>query len=1024
MARSRTKATITTTGSTSKTAAATATPAPSLLRLDAATDSGALGDNVTNAAKVGIQGYATAGSIVTITYVSSTGATGTLKTKANASGFYSVSAPSAEGVYTLTASAAKNGSTSAATAPLVVTIDRTVAAPVIDAPATSVSNAATVQLTGTAEKNSTITVYVDGSTVAAATITANAYGAWSVSLAGLADGLRQFKAKAVDVAGNVSALSSAVSLTLDHVAPKAPQITPFTAATIDTQPTVNGTAEANANVTLYVDGGATPVGAIQADGAGRWSIRSGATLSLADHVFTAKATDAAGNASGLSAGAALKISAATPSPPAAPAPTPPATPTPAPTIQAPAALTNDNTPTLSGTAAVGSTVTLFLDGTTKVLGAATASGTGAWSFTPLASITEGGHSIVASASSTSGGTSGLSNTVSFTIDSVAPGGPVITAFKSAFLNTATPTVSGTTEANALVSLYVDGLAAAVGTTTANAAGAWSIAAGSGLSDGLHTFTAIATDSAGNASVLSSGAQVTIDTKAPAQPSLAAFPSSPTNDATPLFQGTAEANASVSVIMDGGANPIALIKANAAGVWSFDTVFVPDGAHSFKVFATDAAGNVSVASATQSLTVDTTPPAARVSGLTVAGDNVISTAEGSAATLHLTGNLSQGLAAGDTLSVTIQGVTSVVPLANVSGTSFFLDVAKPSAGWAAGTVSAHVEDAAHNSSATATQSFSLAAAAPPASSGYLLGINIAGGEFGQIGGGPSGYNYIYPSHSEIDYYGAKGLDVIRVPFLWERVQKSMYGGLDTTEMALLDDVVNYATSKGLKVVMDVHNYGYGFGNLVGSNATPDAAFADFWGKFGGHYAQNTSVMFGLMNEPNAQSATTWLASANAAIDSIRKAGATNEILVPGSYWDGAWSWTTTDNAAVVGTGVKDPLKNFAFEVHQYLDIDGSGTHANVVSDTVGVERLTAITQWAQSTGNKLFLGEFGVASDSTSLTALDKMLTYMGQHTDVWQGGTYWAGGAWWGDYMYSAEPANGVDKPQLTILQQHANQVI
>ena len=61
-------------------------------------------------------------------------------------------------------------------------------------------------------------------------------------------------------------------------------------------------------------------------------------------------------------------------------------------------------------------------------------------------------------------------------------------------------------------------------------------------------------------------------------------------------------------------------------------------------------------------------------------------------------------------------------------------------------------------------------------------------------------------------------------------------------------------------------------------------------------------------------------------------------------------------------------NFAFEVHQYLDADGSGTHPGAVSATIGVERLTAITQWAEATGNRLFLGEVGVTTDQTSLTA--------------------------------------------------------
>ena len=88
----------------------------------------------------------------------------------------------------------------------------------------------------------------------------------------------------------------------------------------------------------------------------------------------------------------------------------------------------------------------------------------------------------------------------------------------------------------------------------------------------------------------------------------------------------------------------------------------------------------------------------------------------------------------------------------------------------------------------------------------------------------------------------------------------------------------------------------------------------------------------------------------------------------------------------------------------------------MSAEIGVERLTAITQWAEATGNRLFLGEVGVATDQTSLTALDRMLSYMHQHTDVWQGVTYWAGGPWWGDYMFSIEPQNGVDKPQMAIL--------
>ena len=225
-------------------------------------------------------------------------------------------------------------------------------------------------------------------------------------------------------------------------------------------------------------------------------------------------------------------------------------------------------------------------------------------------------------------------------------------------------------------------------------------------------------------------------------------------------------------------------------------------------------------------------------------------------------------------------------------------------------------------------------------GLLLGVNLAGAEFGTPNHVPGvfGTDYIYPTHTEIDYYAAKGMSVVRLPFLWERLQRSENGPLDGAELARLDDVVSYTTGKGLKIEIEPHNYGYGFGALIGSAQTPNAAFADLWGKLAFHYQSNPSVIFGLMNEPHDQSASVWLGSANAAIEAIRAAGASQEILVPGSYYDGAWTWTTSDNAAVIGTGVQDPAHNFAFEVHQYLDADGSGTHPGVVSAEIGRQAL--------------------------------------------------------------------------------------
>ena len=300
---------------------------------------------------------------------------------------------------------------------------------------------------------------------------------------------------------------------------------------------------------------------------------------------------------------------------------------------------------------------------------------------------------------------------------------------------------------------------------------------------------------------------------------------------------------------------------------------------------------------------------------------------------------------------------------------------------------------------------------------LVGVNLSGLEFGGATyPGVLNYDYVDPTHGEIDYYAAKGMNVIRLPFDWERVQPVQGGPLDKTYLGMIDDLVAYAGSKGMKVDLDVHNYGYAYGNPVGSAGTPDSSFDDLWSKLATHFAGSSHVIFGLMNEPYEQSAAQWLTAANGAIAAIRATGATQEILVPGTHFTGGSSWTTSDNASVMN-GIVDPDRNFAIEIHQYLDADGSGSDTSVVSPTIGVERLTAVTQWAEANGIHLFLGEFGSGSDAASLTATQNMLTYMTQHTDVWQGATEWGGGPGWGNYGFATDPSGGVDTKQVGLLQ-------
>ncbi len=86
-------------------------------------------------------------------------------------------------------------------------------------------------------------------------------------------------------------------------------------------------------------------------------------------------------------------------------------------------------------------------------------------------------------------------------------------------NDNTLVLTGTAEAGSTVQVY-DG-ATLLGTAMANGSGAWSFATAT-LADGAHSFTAKATDAAGNTSSSSAALPVTIDTAAPERPTISAF----------------------------------------------------------------------------------------------------------------------------------------------------------------------------------------------------------------------------------------------------------------------------------------------------------------------------------------------------------------------------------------------------------------------------------------------------------------------------------------------------------------------
>jgi CSLREA domain-containing protein len=384
--------------------------------------------------------------------------------------------------------------------------------------------------------------------------------------------------------------------------------------TNDTTPTMKGTAEPGSTVVLFADGNL--VGTDTASIGGTWTITSIALSANGPaHVMTATAKDVAGNVSAASSGQNVTIDTVAPNPPSTPV------------LDAGSDsgtagdnLTNDTTPTYTGTAEPGSTVKLFADGIQ--VGTVTAGGGGTWTITSSALTANGPViSITATATDEAGNPSSASGSQSLTLDTLAPNAPSTPVLAGAsdsgtpgdnVTNSTTPTYTGTAEPNSTVQLFADGTL--VGSGPASAGGAWSITSSTLTANGPDiTITAKATDAAGNVSGASTGQSLTIDTIAPNAPSTPVLDlasdsgttgDGKTSDTTPTFTGTAEPNSTVQLF---ATNVSKGSGAAAGGSWNITSSALAQGAYNITTTATDAAGNVSGASGGLNVIIDTTPP---------------------------------------------------------------------------------------------------------------------------------------------------------------------------------------------------------------------------------------------------------------------------------------------------------------------------------------------------------------------------------------------------------------------------------
>ncbi len=456
------------------------------------------------------------------------------------------------------------------------------AAPIVTTPANGArTNNTRPTITGSAEPNSTVTIFVDG--VSAGTVVASPAGAFTFTPAPLTDGTHVVSATARDAAGNTGPMSAFNVFTVDTTSPPAPVIlTPANNGTVgNATPTFSGTAEPGSSVAITVDG--MVLGTTTADATGAWSFTSPIALVAGAHNVTARSTDAVGNVGAASAATSFTVD-----------------------------LTLLDTTIVSGPPALSSSSNATFVLTSNKAGASFECGLDSMGFSACPNpasfmgLSDGAH-ILRVRAVRGAELDPTPASASWTIDTVPPSAPTVTSpTAGARLDTARPTITGTGTAGAVISVIVDGVT--VGTTTVNGVGAWTFTLPSGLADGSHAVRATARDAAGNLSPASTPVTFTIDTTAPLPPLV----TSPVNGTTlssgsPTLAGTAEANSLVAVEVDGVV--VGTVTATATGTWSLLAPSpLADGAHTVRARASDGVGNVSAPGPAVSFTVDTSAPA--------------------------------------------------------------------------------------------------------------------------------------------------------------------------------------------------------------------------------------------------------------------------------------------------------------------------------------------------------------------------------------------------------------------------------
>ncbi|EIC9101336.1 non-fimbrial adhesin SiiE [Salmonella enterica] len=576
-------------------------PEKPTIELDDSSDSGIKNDNITNSTLPTFIGVAEPGSTVSI-YLGLKHLGEVIVAK-DGTWSYTLTTPLKDGEYNITATATDIAGHTSATANLPFTIDTRISYFSAEIETTNdsgivgdnVTNNTRPTFTGKTEPNAIISV-INSETGEEVIFKANDKGEWTFNFTSdSVEGVNNLTFTVEDVAGNKKDFS--FSYVIDTVAPVPPTVSLEDFVVLpngiilsgNDLPALVGTAEPKSIILLMRDG--KLYDSIEVDSNGTWNYQFSNKFLQGAYDIEIISQDAAGNKS-----STVKYSF---------------------TIQTevvpPKAeldasddsgakgdwITNKhNALTLLGTADRFATVNILIDG--KTIGVTTADADGNWNFDISRNLSDNVYKITVESIDPLGRTSSVD--YQLTIDSFTPI-PTVMLHDSAdsgvkgdmITKINTPLFTGMAEANAKVSIYVDGVLS--GEAIAGDDGVWNFQFTTALSDGSHDVTVKVEDIAGNtASSSAYNFQIVTQTQKPTIELVNDTGVDNTdhiiNEKNPALTGTAAPYSTVKLYIDGAL--IAEVRTNKDGRWEYtlkaDQGLV-DGDHRITASVEDIAGNI-------------------------------------------------------------------------------------------------------------------------------------------------------------------------------------------------------------------------------------------------------------------------------------------------------------------------------------------------------------------------------------------------------------------------------------------------